>query len=215
MSDNLYKNSMGVYVPGTGKIGLAIAAAAGALGGNADGGLEALAAIQSEQVARAQTLNDADKVQVSRTAAPEFIFCRVTIYGTDDKGEEHRAEVTLCGGHTRIVEQRRDGAVTLTADQSQSGATGSICDDVDISIAAIFEFATQVAFEQITFILKASELDGKLSAEGMNNPYGLEIGRIIQQNIDAGLIGEDVMNRIVRMTAAASDACMGTPPGLP
>ena len=209
VSDNLYKNSMGVYVPGTGKIGLAIAAAAGAIGGNADAGLEVLAAIQPEQVDRAQQMIDAGKVQVSRTAAPEFIFCRVTVYGTDDKGEEHRAEVTLCGGHTRIVEQRRDGEVTFTADQSQGGATGSICDGVDISIAAIYEFATQVEFEQIRFILKASELNGKLSAEGMNNPYGLEIGRTMQQNINAGLIGEDVMNRIVMMTAAASDARMG------
>ncbi|OEC57934.1 MULTISPECIES: serine dehydratase subunit alpha family protein [unclassified Aeromonas] len=209
VSDNLYKNSMGVYVPGTGKIGLAIAAAAGAIGGNADAGLEVLAAIQPEQVDRAQQLIDAGKVQVSRTAAPEFIFCRLTVYGTDDKGEEHSAEVTLCGGHTRIVEQRRDGEVTFTADQSQGGATGSICDGVDISIAAIYEFATQVEFEQIRFILKASELNGKLSAEGMNNPYGLEIGRTMQQNINAGLIGEDVMNRIVMMTAAASDARMG------
>ncbi|MCF5883275.1 MAG: serine dehydratase subunit alpha family protein [Aeromonas veronii] len=209
VSDNLYKNSMGVYVPGTGKIGLAIAAAAGAIGGNADAGLEVLAAIQPEQVDRAQQLIDAGKVQVSRTAAPEFIFCRVTVYGSDDKGEEHSAEVTLCGGHTRIVEQRRDGEVTFTADQSQGGATGSICDGVDISIAAIYEFATQVEFEQIRFILKASELNGKLSAEGMNNPYGLEIGRTMQQNINAGLIGEDVMNRIVMMTAAASDARMG------
>lgn len=209
VSDNLYKNSMGVYVPGTGKIGLAIAAAAGAIGGNADAGLEVLAAIQPEQVDRAQQLIDAGKVQVSRTAAPEFIFCRVTVYGTDENGEEHSAEVTLCGGHTRIVEQRRDGEVTFTADQSQSGATGSICDGVDISIATIYEFATQVEFEQIKFILKASELNGKLSAEGMNNPYGLEIGRTMQQNINAGLIGEDVMNRIVMMTAAASDARMG------
>ncbi len=209
VSDNLYKNSMGVYVPGTGKIGLAIAAAAGALGGNADGGLEVLAAITADQVARAQTLIDAGGVLVSRTAAPEFIFCRVTVYGSDENGEEHSAEVTLCGGHTRIVEQRRDGEVTFTADQSQSGATGAICDGVDISIAAIYEFATQVEFEQIRFILKASELNGKLSAEGMNNPYGLEIGRTMQQNIDAGLIGEDVMNRIVMMTAAASDARMG------
>ncbi|MFM5293168.1 serine dehydratase subunit alpha family protein [Aeromonas veronii] len=209
VSDNLYKNSMGVYVPGTGKIGLAIAAAAGAIGGNADAGLEVLAAIQPEQVDRAQQLIDAGKVQVSRTAAPEFIFCRVTVYGTDDKGEERSAEVTLCGGHTRIVEQRRDGEVTFTADQSQGGATGSICDGVDISIAAIYEFATRVEFEQIRFILKASELNGKLSAEGMNNPYGLEIGRTMQQNINAGLIGEDVMNRIVMMTAAASDARMG------
>ncbi|MER0509209.1 L-serine ammonia-lyase, iron-sulfur-dependent, subunit alpha [Aeromonas veronii] len=209
VSDNLYKNSMGVYVPGTGKIGLAIAAAAGAIGGNADAGLEVLAAIQSEQVDRAQLLIDAGKVQVSRTAAPEFIFCRVTVYGTDEHGEDHSAEVTLCGGHTRIVEQRRDGEVTFTADQSQGGATGSICDGVDISIAAIYEFATQVEFDQIRFILKASELNGKLSAEGMNNPYGLEIGRTMQQNINAGLIGEDVMNRIVMMTAAASDARMG------
>ncbi|HDO1321129.1 TPA: serine dehydratase subunit alpha family protein [Aeromonas veronii] len=209
VSDNLYKNSMGVYVPGTGKIGLAIAAAAGAIGGNADAGLEVLAAIQPAQVERAQQLIDAGKVQVSRIAAPEFIFCRVTVYGTDDKGEEHSAEVTLCGGHTRIVEQRRDGEVTFTADQNQGGATGSICDGVDISIAAIYEFATQVEFEQIRFILKASELNGKLSAEGMNNPYGLEIGRTMQQNINAGLIGEDVMNRIVMMTAAASDARMG------
>ena len=209
VSDNLYKNSMGVYVPGTGKIGLAIAAGAGALGGNADGGLEVLAAITADQVARAQALIDAGGVLVSRTAAPEFIFCRVTVYGSDENGAEHSAEVTLCGGHTRIVEQRRDGEVTFTADQSQSGATGAICDGVDISIAAIYEFATQMEFEQIRFILKASELNGKLSAEGMNNPYGLEIGRTMQQNIDAGLIGEDVMNRIVMMTAAASDARMG------
>ncbi|MCZ4354939.1 hypothetical protein O4H61_20770, partial [Roseovarius aestuarii] len=85
---------------------------------------------------------------------------------------EHSAEVTLCGGHTRIVEQRRNDEVTFTAEQGQGGATGAICDGVDISIAAIHEFATQVEFEQIRFILQASELNGKLSDEGMNNPYG-------------------------------------------
>ncbi|MFQ2197853.1 serine dehydratase subunit alpha family protein [Aeromonas hydrophila] len=209
VSDNLYKNSMGVYVPGTGKIGLAIAAAAGAIGGNAEAGLEVLAAITPAQVAEAQELIDAGQVQVSRTSAPEFIYCRVRLLGLDAEGTEHSAEVTLCGGHTRIVEQRRNDEVTFTAEQGQGGATGAICDGVDISIAAIYEFATQVEFEPIRFILQASELNGKLSDEGMNNPYGLEIGRTMQQNIQAGLIGEDVMNRIVMRTAAASDARMG------
>ncbi|HDX8595559.1 TPA: serine dehydratase subunit alpha family protein [Aeromonas dhakensis] len=209
VSDNLYKNSMGVYVPGTGKIGLAIAAAAGAIGGNAEAGLEVLAAITPAQVAEAQALIDAGQVQVSRTSAPEFIYCRVRLLGLDAEGSEHSAEVTLCGGHTRIVEQRRNDEVTFTAEQGQGGATCAICDGVDISIAAIHEFATQVEFEQIRFILQASELNGKLSDEGMNNPYGLEIGRTMQQNIQAGLIGEDVMNRIVMRTAAASDARMG------
>lgn len=73
-------------MPGTGKIGLAIAAAAGAIGGKADAGLEVLAAITPAQVARAQTLIDAGCVQVSRTEAPEFIYCRVTLVGCDEKG---------------------------------------------------------------------------------------------------------------------------------
>ncbi|EPJ5266092.1 serine dehydratase subunit alpha family protein, partial [Providencia stuartii] len=40
VSPNLMKNGMGVTVPGTGMVGLPIAAALGAVGGDADAGLE-------------------------------------------------------------------------------------------------------------------------------------------------------------------------------
>ena len=55
VSDNLYKTLWRVFVPGTGKISLAIAAAAGAIAGNPDAGLEALAVITPEQVASTGT----------------------------------------------------------------------------------------------------------------------------------------------------------------
>lgn len=42
VSPNLMKNGMGVTVPGTGMVGLPIAAALGALGGDAKAGLEVL-----------------------------------------------------------------------------------------------------------------------------------------------------------------------------
>ena len=42
VSPNLMKNGMGVTVPGTGMVGLPVAAALGALGGNARAGLEVL-----------------------------------------------------------------------------------------------------------------------------------------------------------------------------
>ncbi|MCC8179413.1 MAG: serine dehydratase subunit alpha family protein, partial [Planctomycetes bacterium] len=42
VSGNLFKNGMGVMVPGTGRAGLDIAAAAGALGGDPELGLEGL-----------------------------------------------------------------------------------------------------------------------------------------------------------------------------
>ena len=50
VSDNLYKNSMGVFVPGTGQVGLAIAAASGAVAGDAEAGLEVLAKIISRSL---------------------------------------------------------------------------------------------------------------------------------------------------------------------
>ncbi|MBV7317150.1 serine dehydratase subunit alpha family protein [Shewanella sp. NIFS-20-20] len=204
VSDNLYKNSMGVFVPGTGKIGLAIAAAAGAIGGDGDAGLEVLAKISSEDVLAAQRLIDAGQVSVKRTQTEEFIYCEVTAYGNGN-----RARVVVSGGHTMVVLKEFNGLATYTLAQGSAPATGAICDGVDISIASIYQFATQVPFEQIAFILQASELNGLLSAEGMNNPYGLEVGRTMQKAMDDGLLSDDLLNRIVMQTAAASDARMG------
>ncbi|MBW3531611.1 MULTISPECIES: serine dehydratase subunit alpha family protein [unclassified Shewanella] len=204
VSDNLYKNSMGVFVPGTGKIGLAIAAAAGAIAGNPDAGLEVLAVITPEQVARAQALIDAGKVTVERTETAEFIYCCVIA-----KKGDREALVKICGGHTLIAEKCLNGESVFSVDSTQAKATGSICEGVDITIESIYRFAQEVPFEEIKFILEASELNGKLSDEGMANPYGLEVGRTMKSGIAAGIIGEDLLNKIVMLTAAASDARMG------
>ena len=50
VSPNLMKNGLGVAVPGTGMVGLPIAAAIGALGGDPEGKLEVLKHITPEQV---------------------------------------------------------------------------------------------------------------------------------------------------------------------
>lgn len=204
VSDNLYKNSMGVFVPGTGKIGLAIAAAAGAIGGNADAGLEVLAAISPEQVLLAQEMIDAGKVSVKRTVTEEFIYCCVIA-----KFEGKESLVKISGGHTLIVEKQLNGKVSFSADESSKASTGSICEGVDITIASIYEFATQVELDKIEFILKAADLNTKLSDEGMTNSYGLEVGRMMKKSIDDGILSDDLLNKIVMETAAASDARMG------
>ena len=122
---------------------------------------------------------------------------------------EQEAMVKICGGHTLIAEKRLNGELVFTADNAQAKATGSICDGVDINIESIYHFAQEVPFEEIQFILKASELNSKLSDEGMSKPYGLEVGRTMKNGIAAGIIGEDLLNKIVMLTAAASDARMG------
>ena len=54
VSPNLMKNGLGVAVPGTGMVGLPIAAAIGALGGDPEGELEVLKHITPEQVSQAK-----------------------------------------------------------------------------------------------------------------------------------------------------------------
>ncbi|SAC16477.1 Putative inner membrane protein [Enterobacter hormaechei] len=55
VSPNLMKNGLGVTVPGTGMVGLPIAAALGATGGNAHAGLEVLKDASAEALTRQST----------------------------------------------------------------------------------------------------------------------------------------------------------------
>ena len=64
VSPNLMKNGLGVTVPGTGMVGLPIAAALGAIGGNAHAGLEVLKNATADALVRAKALLEAGQVQV-------------------------------------------------------------------------------------------------------------------------------------------------------
>ncbi|WP_076409662.1 serine dehydratase subunit alpha family protein [Shewanella sp. UCD-KL12] len=204
VSDNLYKNSMGVFVPGTGKIGLAIAAAVGAVGGDADAGLEVLAAITADQVDTAQSMIDAGNVTVSRTATDEFIYCFV-----EAKSGDNIVTVEISGGHTQVIEKTLNGEIIFSQAVAASGATAGICDGVDISIKGIYDYATQVDFDDIRFILASSDLNSKLALEGLEKEYGLQVGRSIEKSIQSGFMSADFANKIIMHTAAASDARMG------
>ncbi|MCD9476299.1 serine dehydratase subunit alpha family protein [Photobacterium carnosum] len=205
VSSNLFKNAMGVFVPGTGKIGLAIAAAAGAIYGNPEYGLEVLAGINQSDVDRAQNLIDAGSVTVKRNVeTKEFIYCFIEM--TDGN---HVAKVELQGGHTQIVKKILDDVVVFEQPQNKLVSTGSVCDDVDISLAYIYEYATTEKFENIKFILDAADINIALSNHGLEHPYGLEIGRTLADAMNEGIITDDLMNDIIMRTSAASDARMG------
>ncbi|PQJ61598.1 serine dehydratase subunit alpha family protein [Photobacterium angustum] len=209
VSDNLFKNSMGVFVPGTGRIGLPIASAAGAIGGNPNGGLEVLVNITAEDVEKAQQLIDNGKIKAGRKDVKEFIYCCVEAKAGDDV-----AMVEISGGHTQVVKKMLNGKVVFDASSDEGTgekpkSTASVCEGVDISIKGIYEFATSVDFEEIKFILEARDLNSALSDEGLKHAYGLEVGRTIQKSIAKGLFGDGLINNIVMRTAAASDARMG------
>ena len=76
VSGNILKNAMGVGIPGTGMIGLPIAAALGAVCGRADKGLEVLQDVNPDAVARAASRScgkaDSPRRNPCRAAGPQW-----------------------------------------------------------------------------------------------------------------------------------------------
>ena len=85
VSGNLFKNGMGVGVPGTGMIGLPVAAAVGITGGNPDAGLEVLKTLTPDQVDAAKALLPAIKVDVKDV--PDVLYAEVLAEGRARCGE--------------------------------------------------------------------------------------------------------------------------------
>ncbi|WP_263082061.1 L-serine ammonia-lyase, iron-sulfur-dependent, subunit alpha [Endozoicomonas sp. Mp262] len=209
VSENLYKNAMGVFVPGTGRKGLYIAAAAGAVAGEPGKGLEVLKNITEDDVIKAQRLIDEGRVEVNAVASDVFIYCQAIA-----EAQGNSARVEISGGHTRVVSKALNGKTVFSLDPCDScaGSTECVCDGVDISIKGIYEFATEVDARAILFMNQAAELNCALSREGMSNEYGLQVGRTMKEHMGQGVLGEDLCNRIVMHTSAASDARMGGAP---
>ncbi|RSK64859.1 serine dehydratase subunit alpha family protein [Enterobacter huaxiensis] len=206
VSPNLLKNGLGVTVPGTGMVGLPIAAALGAIGGNAQAGLEVLKDASAEALARAKCLLAEGKVQVKlQEPCDEILFSRACVYAGDAS-----AMVTIAGGHTRVVEVVRQGETCFTLGDLQ----GERRDDPlkvlsSVSLSQILEFVEQVPFEAIRFILQAGRLNDALSREGLSGKWGLHIGATLNKQRERGWMAQDVGSDIVIRTSAASDARMG------
>lgn len=81
VSPNLMKNGMGVTVPGTGMVGLPIAAALGALAGDATAGLEVLKNISPQAVLSAKKMLDAGRVKVRlQTPCDDILWVRQPLF---------------------------------------------------------------------------------------------------------------------------------------
>ncbi|MGO3909843.1 L-serine ammonia-lyase, iron-sulfur-dependent, subunit alpha [Huaxiibacter chinensis] len=206
VSPNLMKNGLGVTVPGTGMVGLPIAAALGAIGGNAQAGLEVLKAASDDAIVRAKALLNAGKVQVNlQDPCEDILYSRACVYAG-----KASASVTIAGGHTRVVQIVCQGETCFSLDeQQQSGTVDPLGVLADTTLAEILEFVEQAPFSAIRFILEAAHLNDRLSQEGLSGKWGLHIGATLRHQQQRGFFAEDVGSSIVIRTSAASDARMG------
>lgn len=205
VSPNLMKNGMGVGVPGTGMVGLPIAAAIGAVAGNPTAGLEVLKDITSKDVEKAQQLLEAKRVQISVADVTHVIYSKVTV-----SDGEHSISVTIANGHTNVVSIEEDGIATFLPNSFTQAHNLDSDQNPFKKVTAldIYEFAIHAPIDDIAFIEASGQLNNELSMEGLSRNYGLQIGATFKRNVERGLLSGGLLTDILTRTSSASDARM-------
>ena len=109
VSTHLYKNAMGVYVPGTSIKGLVAAAAAGWVAGDKDAGLEVLHRVTAECLPEIVKLHDSGMIQLRYCEQDDVLYTRVTV-----STQTQCCEVTIEHTHTGITSKIVNGKMVLS-----------------------------------------------------------------------------------------------------
>ncbi len=204
VSPNLMKNGMGVTVPGTGMIGLPIAAAIGAIAGDADAGLEVLKNITDNQITQAKNMLADNKIMLQIAKSNKAIYSEANIYTHSD-----HVKVCIEDQHTNVTLIEKNGETIFQADNTRRCESKNDIILKNMSVRLIYEFASQANFDDIKFILDSAKLNDALSQEGLSKAYGLSIATTLHQQTKTGLLADDLLSKVIIRTTAASDARMG------
>jgi L-cysteine desulfidase len=214
LDPNIYKNAMGVLIPGSGgRSGIELAGAMGAAGGDPSQKLQVLSTVGEAELSRADALLEADRVsaRVDKTLSDLYIHTRIRSGG-------HVAEAVVAGLHDRITELVLDGE-RLTAHELLP-AEGDGDDPTERierwlreqSIATLVDIAVDLDDEAEALVKQGIDYNLALAEHGLEHGGGLGVGVSIREAMQDGVMDTGIAS-VARMTAAAaSDARMSGAP---
>ena len=206
LSPNVYKNGMCVGIPGTERLGLKIAAAMGILGGHSENGLQVLETLDENQVKDAENYMDNSPIDISPLDTNEKVYIEVTL-----KGENHTSKVVIRTKHDNFVYLEKDGEVLLNNEKVNTTTQTTFKEENimdSITIKELVENIEKLNFEDIKFLLDGISMNEEIAEYGLNQKVGIGVGYGMKKSMEEGLLGDDLMNQAMMITAAASDARM-------
>lgn len=199
VSRNILKNAMGVGIPGTGMVGLEIAAALSALAGHSAYGLEVLSGATPADCEAAKAYAARGIIHVAAEDTEKKLYIRAQVYAG-----EHAATCIIEDAHTQITHVQLDDQVLEHAD-ARTTHPGAAAEHA-LTIAGIYDFVCAVDLSELTFLRKAIAMNDAVAQEGLRRDYGMRVGRTLCD----GRSVEDMSlsDYVCAYTSAAADARM-------
>lgn len=191
----LYKNAMGVGIPGADERGVALCAAMGVTAGDADAQLRVLGHVAPQALQAAKQMVRDGLVSVrTREDVPELFVESVL-----ETGEDCVRVITL-GSHTNIVGVEH---APFEPYRPQAACVAQ-CPIRESTLADMIGFADHVPAEKLAFLQEGIEMNLAVADAGRQFGLGLAIDTLIGQ----GVIGRSPVSAAQLLCASASYARM-------
>lgn len=198
--DMLAKND-DVGIPGTKLVGLDIAAALGAVCGDASAGLENLHAVTPEDEAFAREFAKTS-VDIKADWDYDAVGLYVDAVVETDKGV---GRAIIAKTHVNIVYKERDGKVIYQSEDfnRQSAVNEANSPIRKYIVKDFYDFAKNVPLDEIAFLQQALDMNLKLAEAGFDENLGAGFGHAYKK-----LTSDPTISYAKALTAAAADARM-------
>lgn len=154
----LFKNAMGVGIPGADERGVDLCVALGITAGDADAGMNALHTVTAEQLAAAKALRGCVKVEIADGVSGLYIE---TILRTDCDA----VRVVTVGAHDHIALVEHAPFTEAPAEQESVEEGGAHCG----SLAEFIAFADTVALDKLAFLRDALTMNRTIYDRAMSD----------------------------------------------
>ncbi|MCC5912418.1 MAG: serine dehydratase subunit alpha family protein [Clostridiaceae bacterium] len=203
VSPNIYKNGLAVGIPHTDEVGLPIAAALGLMCGDSSKGLQVLEAVEKKDVELVKGLVEQRKVLLQIKDTKEKVYVEVRLYT-----KEENIKVIIEGRHDEFVYLERQGEILLNKDSKIIGKDNKKKLLWQTKIEKIIRGIEEMQADELEFMLQGLEMNEKIALAGLNKETGMGVGKTLYDNIEKGILSDDLMSQAMMLTAAAADARM-------
>ncbi|SFE26164.1 L-cysteine desulfidase family protein [Peptostreptococcus sp. D1] len=207
VSPSIYKNGMCVGIPGTERLGLKIASAIGIVAGRSENGLSVLEGTSSEDIKKSEALMDQGALSIEPADTKEKVYILVEFWGKNNYAKviirtKHDNFVFLQKNEDILLNNIEDGAHSIAAAPKKT----SVMDDA--TLEEIVKNIESLDYEDIKFLYDGVKMNLEMAEAGLDHKIGIGVGYGIKQSIEDGILGDDIINNSMMLTAGASDARM-------
>jgi L-cysteine desulfidase len=206
-SGNIIKNVKSVVVPNTnGMRGIAAAAAAGIVAGDAAKELQVIASVTDEEKETLRAFLEQVPIKIEIASSGLVFDLTVLLHAG-----EHWSKVRIANFHTNIVYVERDGKV-LRETEIQANTETELTDRTFMTAESILDYADSVILDDVRPLLRRQiECNMAIAEEGIRGDYGANIGSVLLKSYQdlSDLHSENsILLKCRAYAAAGSDARM-------